>query len=153
MYTEADHKRLAGSRARIALRPRQAAHLRIAEPWPLAVRLPFQVQCGRLEVAVGLAAGKQIISQLAVQIQTLRLAIELVPTKRQPVQAFIDGIQRRLGISVYVGIVDPQHHRAVVLPYVEPIENECASAANVQIPSWRGGKSDPDHEASVYETA
>ena len=40
----------------------------------------------------------------------------------------------------------------LLLPRIEPIENECTRAADVQIAGRRGRKTNPNHEVSVYES-
>ena len=79
------------------------------------------------------------------QIEPLGLAIQLVPPKIEPLQPVEDGIERSLRIAFDVGIVNAQHHGAAVVARVQPVEDEGACTADVQIPRWRGGETDSKH--------
>ncbi len=82
------------------------------------MRPVLQIRRSRLEIAVRKTSRQQVESQLAMQIEPLRLPVEFVPGQAQPVQTFINGIQRRFGVPVGVGVVDAQHQCAMMLPHV-----------------------------------
>src|ERR1700728_4211437 len=84
------------------------------------------------------------------QMEALRLAVEFVPAECEPIQPFVDGVERGFGVALDIGVVDAQHQCAAVLANIEPIKDEGARAANVQIASWGGRKTSPNHEVSVY---
>jgi hypothetical protein len=46
-----------------------------------------------------------------------------------------------LGVALDIGVVQAQHHGSVVVAGLEPIEDEGASAADVQEAGGRGGES------------
>ena len=76
------------------------------------------------------------------QIQAIGLAVELVPSQIEPVQAFEDGIERGLRVALDIRIVDAQDHGAAVVAGIQPIENERSRAADVKIARRRGRKAD-----------
>ena len=78
------------------------------------------------------------------------LAILFVPTQIEPLQALENRIERGLRIALDVGVVNAQDHRPVVVPGVEPVENEGSRAANMQIARRRGGETNSQHEISGY---
>ena len=85
----------------------------------------------RHKIPVGETLLQQLIRQLAMQIQPLRLPVEFVPSQFQPFQSGKNRIKRRLAIPVYVRIVDTQNHRTVMLAHIQPVKNESARAADM----------------------
>jgi hypothetical protein len=47
-----------------------------------------------------------------------------------------------VGVALDIGIVEAQHHRPVIMAGKEPIEDECAGAANVEEAGGRWGETD-----------
>jgi hypothetical protein len=82
------------------------------------------------------------------QITALGLAIKFIPAELQPVQSFINGIERRLRVALDVGVVDAQDHRALIVTHVEPVENKCPRAADMKITGGGGSKSHSQHGKS-----
>ena len=117
LHFEADHERFTSGGAGCALLVAERAHFRIAQPRTFAVRLIFWIDINRRrhEIAVCQAFRQQFVGQFAMQIEALRLAVELIPTQGQPVEAVEDGIERRLRVAVDIGIVDAQHHGPFLL--------------------------------------
>ena len=68
---------------------------------------------------------------LAVQIDALGLFVLLIPIQAQPLQSFKNRIDRSLRVALDICIVQAQDHCSAVVPGVEPIEDESASAAHV----------------------
>ena len=52
---------------------------------------------------------------LAVQGQALGLLVLFVPGEAQPAQSFKDGLDAGVGVALDVGVVEAQHHGAVVV--------------------------------------
>ena len=67
------------------------------------------------------------------KIEPIALAVELVPAEVEPVEPVEDRVHRSLRVALDIGIIQAQHDRAAVVARVEPIENEGAGAADVQI--------------------
>ena len=82
----------------------------------------------------------------AVQFQTLGLLIFFVPVQPEPFQALKDGLHRRLGIALDVGVVEAENHGSAVMAGIKPVENEGPGAANVEKPGRRRGKTDSEIE-------
>ena len=99
---------------------------------PCGSRLVVVSRVRRREVAIGKALGEDRLSRLAVQGQPLRLLVLFVPVEPQPAQPLKDGLHAGLGVALHVGVVKAQHHGAVVVAGIEPIEDEGARAADVQ---------------------
>ena len=85
------------------------------------------------------------LRHVAVQVEAVGLPVQLVPAEVEPPQAFEDGIERRFGIALDIGVVDAQDHRALIVAGIEPVEDESARAADVQISRGRGRKADSKH--------
>ncbi len=73
------------------------------------------------------------------------LTVKLVPAELEPLETFVDGIERNLGVPFEVSIVDAKNYRAAVLASVEPVEDESSRAANVKVPGRRRRKTDACH--------
>ena len=86
---------------------------------------------GRREIAVGKTGGQDGFSFFAVQSQALGLPIFLVPGEAKPAQPLKNRLHAGIGVALNVCIVKAQHHGAVVMACVEPVENERAGAADV----------------------
>ena len=70
-----------------------------------------------------------------------RLAVPVEPEPAQPVE---DGVDRRLGRALAVGVLDPQQHRAAGAARIQPVEQRRAGAADMQEAGGRGGKAGDD---------
>ena len=99
----------------------------------------------RSEIAIGQAFGEDGMCDLLMHLEPLGLAILLVPTKIQPAQPVEDRIERCLGIAFDVRIVDAQNHGAAVAAGIKPIENKGPRAADMQIASGGGRKTNSQH--------
>ncbi len=67
-----------------------------------------------------------------------------VPGDAQPFQPIEDGIDRSLRGTLAVGILDPQQHLAAPAACVEPVEQGCARAADMEESGRRGGEAGDD---------
>ena len=72
------------------------------------------------------------------QIEPLRLPVLFVPAEIEPLQPLEDRIQRCFGIALEIRIVDAQDHGSAIVPGIQPVEDERAGAADVQIAGRRG---------------
>ena len=63
---------------------------------------------GGREVAIRKPFSKIAQAAAAMQIEAVGLAVEFIPAEVEPVEPFVDGIQRRLRVPLDVGIVDAQ---------------------------------------------
>src|SRR5690242_2827082 len=115
------------------------------QPGALGSSLLALLPAGRREIAIGPAVAADLLRERLVQLEPLRLAILLVPRQIQPVQPFVDGVQRFFRIALEIRVVDAQNHGAAVTTRVQPVEDKSARAADVEKASGRGGKTDAQH--------
>src|SRR5262249_57711608 len=92
-----------------------------------------------------------------VEVQTLGLAIRsvrpadvraLVPVELEPAQIFEDARLRLTRRPLCVGILDAEDERAVLAVSKQPVEQRRAPVADVKLPRWTRGKSNP-HRVSL----
>ena len=102
--------------------------------------------------AIGLAAGQQLLGNLAVACGPVELvddlAIPIEPEPFQPVQNGVDGFPGR---SLPVGVLDAQQHLAAAPARVKPVEQRRAGSSDVEKACRRGSKAGDDgigHEGS-----
>src|ERR1700751_4542650 len=76
---------------------------------------------------------------------TVRLTVKLVPAELEPLETFVDGIERDLSIPFEVSIVDAKNYRAAVVASVKPVEDESSRAPYVKVPGRRRRKTDACH--------
>jgi hypothetical protein len=74
-----------------------------------------------------------------------RGAVELmhdlaVPMKLEPLEPVDNRVNRGLGRSLAIGVLDTQQHAPAVFSCVEPIEQSGPRAADVEETGWRGGE-------------
>ena len=129
-HAVAQDEGLVGSGAAVALFIGQLAHAGVKEPAAFG-RIFFGAGGG--EVAVGEAFLPDGLGGGTVQVEPIALAVELVPAEVEPVEPVEDGVDRGLGVPFDIGVVQAQHDGAAVVAGVEPIENEGAGAADVQV--------------------
>ena len=55
-----------------------------------------------------------------------------------------DGPDGRVRRSLAVGVLDPEQHLAAMLVRIEPVEQGCAGASDMEKAGWRGGKAGDD---------
>ncbi len=144
-HAEAQHEWLAGGGAAVALFAGEFAHSGIEEPGAVRAGFLAIAALGEGEIAIGEALFEDRLGDAAVQGEAVGLPVLLVPAEIEPAQAFEDGIEGRLGVALDVGVVDAQDHRAAVVAGVEPVEDEGARAADVQIARGGGRKADSKH--------
>jgi hypothetical protein len=82
---------------------------------------------------------------LLVESDAVRLTIKLVPAEFEPLETFVDGIERDLRVPFEVSIVDAKNYRAAMVASVEPVEDESSRAPYVKVPSRRRRKTDACH--------
>jgi hypothetical protein len=85
------------------------------------------------------------------QIQPVGLPIEVVPSEFQPIETFIDRIERHLRVPLNVGIIDAQNNCAALMAGIEPVEDEGSSAAYVKVARGRWRKAHACHTSSSKE--
>ena len=99
------------------------------------------ISSARGVVAVGVAAGEQLVDGRLVARAALRLEVgrvraadlgPFVPVDAQPAEAVEDRRQRRLDVALLVGVVDAQDELAAVPAREQPVEQRRAHAADVQ---------------------
>src|SRR4029450_3714331 len=69
----------------------------------------------------------QIWPELSTNVQTL------VPIQAQPFQPLVNGRHGFLGVSLDVGVLDPQYELSAMMPRKEPVEERGSGAADVKI--------------------
>jgi len=79
------------------------------------------------------------------EIEAVGLTVELVPTQFEPLETFVDGIERGLRVSFGVRIVDAENDGAALVASMQPIEDECSSAPYMKVTCGRGRKADACH--------
>ncbi len=145
-----EHEGLAGGGAGVGLVAGHFAHA--------GIRLPGSGELGCVgilgglgggEVSVGKAFGEDVFGQLLVQVEAVRLTIMLVPAEAEPLEAFVDGLEGRLGVALQIGVIDAEDHRAAMAAGVQPVEDKRAGAADVQIACRRRRKPYSEHEIRV----
>ena len=117
-HTEAQHKRLSGRGAPVALGGGKLAHVRIEQPRAFAAHRFGGAGIGRREVAVREALPEDRLRGFLMHGEAFGLAVLLVPPEIEPAQPIEDGIERGLRIAFDVGIVDAQDHGAAVMARV-----------------------------------
>ena len=115
------------------------------KPAHLGMEQEVGVACGKLEIAICKAFCQNLVREASVELPAFGLPVTLIPAEIQPFQTVEDRIERSLGVAFDVGVVNPQDHSALIVPGVQPIENEGPRAADVEITSGRGGKADSGH--------
>src|SRR5579862_5212903 len=129
---EAKGKRLSSGRAAVAFLTREFPHPRIKQPSSLSSRSFAVAGMGWREIAVSQAFLESRLCYLAMQGSAFGLFVLFVPAESQPLQAFENGVDRGVGIPLHVGVIQPQNHRSAIPAGVQPVENEGASAADVE---------------------
>ncbi len=100
---------------------------------------------GRGVAAIGVACGQQLLGDLAMPGGARELMHGVaVPGDAEPGQAVEDGVDRRLGGALAVGILDPQQHLAAGARGIEPVEQRRARAADMEEAGRRGRKAGDD---------
>src|SRR5690606_5614051 len=95
----------------------------------------------RLVGVVGLALGDQLLGHLAVPVDALGLVDRaFVVVQAQPVHGLEDGVDRRLGAALAVGVLDPQHEPAAAMAGLQPAVQRGAGATDVQVAGGTGGE-------------
>src|SRR3984893_16105694 len=117
-------------------------------PFPLLLEFAFAA-----ETQIRLALIHQPLGMLAVDFQTLRLAIgsvgstdirPLVPVKTKPLEIGHELILNTGFAAFAITILDAQHHGAALLPGEKTIEQSRARIANVEMPGRGRSKANPD---------
>ena len=134
---DADHRSNAGRRfGRIAVAPAPVIAGRLAGGAGLLAHL--RQLLGRTVAIVGLAATKQLVRNLGMPAGTRELHRRLpVPLQPEPAKAVEDRLDRRLGRTLPVRILDAQQELAAGIPRECPAEQRGARAADMEIPRGR----------------
>ena len=136
----AQRERLARCGAAVGLFARTDRAFRIEEPCALRRKNDLRRRVRRSEVAIGESFCEDASACCPVKIEALGLLVFFVPVETQPAQPLEDGLHAGVGVALDIGVVEAQHHRAVVVAGVEPIEDKGARAAHVQKAGGRGRK-------------
>ena len=139
-----DHRLDAGRRlGRVAVAPAAVIELGAALAARLLAHL-VEFLLGRV-AAIGLACGQQLLGHLAVAGGAGELVDDLaVPVDAEPGEPVEDGVDRRLGGALTVGVLDPQQHLAAAAARIEPVEQRGAPAADMQKAGRRRRKTGDD---------
>src|SRR5690606_7131862 len=90
---------------------------------------------------IGAAVGEHLVDDLAIAVEALRLVVRtLVRIEAEPGHAVEDGLDRLLRGSLQVGVLDPQHEGALVMPGIGPGEERGAGPADVEVTRRAGGE-------------
>jgi len=140
--TIAEGEGLAGGGATIRLFAGELRHAGIEEPGTLRGGLIVIPSVGGGEVAIGKAFGEDCFSRLAVEVKALGLLVLFVPCEAQPVESLKDGLDASLSVALDISVIQAQDEGAVIVAGKEPIEDEGARSAHVQVAGGRRGKTD-----------
>ncbi len=92
----------------------------------------------RRVTAIGMPRRKQLLDHFGMTRRAGELVNRLaIPGDAEPAEAVEDGVDRRLGRALAVGILDLQQHLAAAPARIQPIEQRGARAANMQKTSRR----------------
>src|SRR5215217_9221273 len=61
----------------------------------------------------------------------------LMPVEAKPLHSLEDRTRALVSASSLVGVLDAKEELPIVVPRVEPVEEGCARAANMQVACWR----------------
>src|SRR5262249_37320145 len=87
----------------------------------------------RAMAAIGVAGGQHLLRHLATPGGAGKLADGLaVPIDAEPVETVEDRVDRRLGRSLAVSVLDAQQHLAAAPAGIEPVEQRGPSSADVE---------------------
>src|SRR5437868_3667709 len=100
----------------------------------------------RSEIAISKSLFKDLPRNPAVQFQPFRLFVLFIPSQPKPLQACEYRIHRSFCVAFEVSVIQAQNQGAVMVACIQPVENECASAAHVQ---KSGGRRSKTHSWSV----
>ena len=84
------------------------------------------------------------------QIEAIGLAVFLIPIELEPLEAFINGLERGLGVALDVGVVDSEDHGPTMAAGIQPVENKGASTADVEKSGGGRSKTNAKHEQGQY---
>ncbi len=115
---------------------------------------------GRAEAVVGVTAREQVGRDLPIECETVSLPIRseraadvrpFVPAEAKPPDVIEDGVLRRAGGTLRVGVLDAEHERATVPTREQPVEQRRARVADVQLARRTGREPDaePTHRATT----
>jgi len=80
------------------------------------------------------------------------LTVQLVPAQFEPLETFVDGIERGLRVPFDVSVVDAENYDTALPASIKPIENECSSAPDVKVTGGRGRKADARHTQNLKDS-
>ena len=143
--TEAKGEGLSGRGSAVAFGAGKFAHAGVEEPGLTGAGLFAVPSVGGCEVAVSQALLEDRVCDLAMQGHAFGLLVFLVPSEVEPAQTVEDGIDGGVGVALDIGVIEPQDHGSPVVTSVEPVEDEGASAANVQKTRGRRSESNAKH--------
>src|SRR6185369_7221252 len=99
----------------------------------------------RAIAVIGLASGQHLLGDLSMAAGAGELEDGLaIPVEAEPAQAFENGLDRRFGGALPVGVLDAQAEGAAVMTGIEPVEQGRAGATDMQVASGRGGEAGND---------
>ena len=143
--TEAKGKGFSRGGPAFALFAGKFAHAGVVKPGLTGTRFFTFAGVGWRKVAIRQALLENSLSDLAMERETLRLFVFLVPAQIEPAQTFENRIDGSVGIALDVGIVESQDHGSAIPTGIKPVEDEGAGAANVQKTCGRWRKSNARH--------
>ena len=139
---EPQREGFAGCGAAIALFFRHVAGVGIEEPGALRTGLLGVTGVRGREVTISVALIEDSLCDATMKIEPLGLLVFFVPVETEPAQAFEDGVDRRFGIALNVGVVEAEDHGAAIPPRIKPIEDESARTAHMKKAGGRRRESD-----------
>src|SRR5262249_39977654 len=98
---------------------------------------------------IGLALTQQPFGVLAIDFQTVRLAVRrvgsadvrpFVPVEAEPLDVVNQLIFKTRLAAFHIGVFHAKHHRAAVMTGKKPVEQRGAGVPDVQLPGWRGSE-------------
>ena len=105
-------------------------------------RLAHGIKLGPTLIGViGVTGGDQLLGHFTVAVQAVGLVHRaFVVVQTQPVHRFQDGVDRRLGAALAVGVLDTQGELAAAVARLQPAVQGGARAADVQVAGGTGSE-------------
>src|SRR5262249_46503867 len=98
------------------------------------------------EALVRVTSSEQLGRGVEVEVEPLALQVRaFVPVETEPPERVLDADDPLRARPRHVGVFDAEHEHAVVTTGIEPVEQRCASAADVERARRRGREPDLHH--------
>src|ERR1700722_4384053 len=142
---EAEREGFSRCGATVAFGATKLAHAGVEQPGLIGSGFLAVAGMSRSEVAIGESFLKDGVGDLAMEAETLRLLVFLIPTEIEPAQTFKNRVDRGVRIALDIRVIEAENHGSTVVAGVEPVEDESPGAADMQKTSGRWRESNAKH--------